>query len=82
MDKGEDVMWYIIWAVSFYVFAGLGFSLAAWLQAAEKISDEGKDWSDCWKSFWFFVLIWPIIAVYCYRAEVKKSIPKININKI
>ena len=82
MDKGEDVMLYIIGFVSFYVFTGFGFSLAAWLQAAEKISDKGGDWSKCWRQFWFFVLIWPIIALYCYRAEVKKSISKIDINKI
>lgn len=68
--------------VAFYIFTGFGFALASWLQAAELASDAGLDWSECWRTQIFFIVIWPIIAVYCYRAEVKKSIPKVDISKV
>jgi hypothetical protein len=73
----------VIWlahVVACYVLVGVGFQLAAWLQAAEICADKGEPLPPfiCASTFGF-IAAWPIIAVYCYRAEVKKTISKIDL---
>ena len=64
-----------------YFLMGLGFSLASWLQAAEKEVDTGKNEPPFLsKTFVVFIFVWPVIALYCYRAEVKKSINKVDLS--
>ena len=66
-----------------YLAAGLGFSLASWLQSAEQEVEAGKKHSPFFsKTFLLFMAIWPLIALYCYRAEVKKSISEIDWDKL
>ena len=64
-----------------YLLVGLGFTLASWLQAAEKEVDAGKNQpAFLSKTFVVFIFVWPVIALYCYRAEVKKSINKVDLS--
>jgi hypothetical protein len=66
-----------------YLSAGLGFSIASWLQAAEIASDAHEKLPAFWgKNTVFFMPLWIFVALYCYRAEVKKSIKKIDFEEL
>jgi len=67
----------------FYLTAGLGFNISAWLQAAEIASDSNEPIPSFFsRSTVIFIFIWWILAIYCYRAEVKKTIPKIDFDEL
>lgn len=65
-----------------YLLVGFGFSLSSWLQAAEREVSKGKDPSPFfgWNLF-YFTTLWPLLALYCYRAEVLKTIEKVDFDK-
>jgi hypothetical protein len=76
----------VIWfahVAACYVLVGFGFQLAAWLQCAEISADKGEPLPSffCHTTLGF-IAAWPIIAVYCYRAEVKKTISKIDFTNL
>jgi Na+/H+ antiporter NhaC len=76
-------MKYVYYGVIAYLLMGFGFSIAAWLEAAEKEVKEGKEPTSFISSIMtliFFMLFWFIIAAYCYKAEVKGSIRPIDYN--
>ncbi len=62
-----------------YVLIGIGFSIASWLEASEHEVNKGREplnyFSSIGMSFLFF---WLVFAIYCYRAEVKKTIKPID----
>lgn len=63
-----------------YLSIGFGFALAAWLEAAEMEVNKKKDIPKFLsKTLIIFVLMWPFIALYCWRAKVKKTIPPMEI---
>jgi hypothetical protein len=60
--------------IAAYLFAGAGFALAAWLQASETEVKEGKTYGNllC-RTYFIFVLTWPIVAIYCYKVDVART---------
>ena len=76
-------MEYIIAIACSYLFIGLGFSLSAWLQAAEIQVNENRDFDKFISGkLVLFILMWPFLAAYCYRADVKKTIKKVDWSKV
>jgi len=76
-------MFITILVLSAYLLLGVGFSLASWLQSAELEVEAGKKPSPFFsRTFLSFLLAWPAIALYCYRAEVKKSIAKVDFESL
>lgn len=64
-----------------YGSAGLGFTISAWLQAAETARMKKTVAPSIWRNpIWFlaFSLGWIFVAIYCYRAEVRRTIPDIE----
>lgn len=75
-------MVYLYFFTTAYIFSGIGFSLASWLQAAELEVNEGRIPSKFFsRALPWFVLGWPVFAVYCYRAEVSRTIEKVDLSK-
>lgn len=64
--------------VIMYLSLGFGFALASWLQAVEVEINEGVTPSRFVFSrpFMFFFLLWWLVAIYCYRSCITKTIPK------
>ncbi|WRQ13091.1 hypothetical protein [Vibrio phage vB_VpM-pA2SJ1] len=72
----------ILCALSFaYLMIGLGFALASWLQAAEIEVNETGSYTLDWSTALWFTLAWPVIAAYCYRTEVSKTIKPLDLSK-
>jgi|GEM_PF-2327640 len=61
-----------------YLFIGFGFALASWLEAASTNVKSKKNVPAFFKVGTIFILWWPFIAVYCYRAYVKRTVPPID----
>tara|TARA_R110000772_G_scaffold99800_1_gene199762 strand:- start:5953 stop:6201 length:249 start_codon:yes stop_codon:yes gene_type:complete len=70
-------MEYLIYSFTAYFLIGFGFALASWLQAAkDDVKNKRKPSRFIFsKTFVFFVGGWWLVALYCYRAEVKRDIP-------
>ncbi len=65
-----------------YGFIGIGFSIASWLEASEHEVTEGREPHRYFSSIGMsFLFLWPMFAIYCYRAEIKKSIKLIDWDK-
>lgn len=65
-----------------YVSIGFGFALASWLQAAEiEVNETGVHSAFFSKALLWFVFGWSVFAIYCYRAEVSRTIEKIDLSK-
>lgn len=73
----------MIYFIVIYLSIGFGFALASWLQASEVRVKEGKKPSRFIfsKPFVFISLSWWLVAIYCYRAEVKRTIPTYHYHK-
>ena len=72
----------VLLILTVYLAAGFGFALASWLQAAEKeVNETGKYTSLFCSMFGAFIWVWPFIALYCYRAEVKRTIKPMEFKK-
>lgn len=74
----------IILFTGLYLSAGFGFAFASYLQAAEISVNNKKGIPPLFTgAYLFFVLAWWLVAIYCYRTEVSRTIQKINtdINK-
>ncbi len=66
-----------------YLSAGFGFALASWLQGAEQQVDAGEAPDRLFQGkITIFILMWPLIALYCYRTEVTRTINKIDFSKL
>lgn len=61
-----------------YLAIGFGFALASWLQAQEKRVRNKQTITLNLKMWLVFILLWWGVALYCYRAEVKRTIPTID----
>jgi peptidoglycan biosynthesis protein MviN/MurJ (putative lipid II flippase) len=61
-----------------YLMCGVGFAIAAWLEAAEREVDAGNAPPSFLVTLVYVVMLWLFIAIYCYRAEVLKTIKKID----
>ena len=64
--------------VLIYLSIGFGFALSAWLDAREKRVKKKLPITLNISNWVVFIMLWWVIAVYCYRAEVKRTIPTID----
>ena len=68
-------MIYVYFFATAYLSMGLGFSIASWLQAAEiEVNETGGHGSFFSGQLPWFVFLWPIVALFCYKKDVKKTI--------
>jgi len=76
-------MIYMYFFLTAYVFTGIGFAIASWLQAAEVEVNETGSYSTFFSSvaLWF-IFGWPVFALYCYKRDVKKTISDEKHNEI
>ena len=76
-------MIYLYFFLPAYIFTGIGFSVASWLQAAEiEVNETGSYGSFFSTTALWFVFGWPVFAFYCYKRDVKKQISDEVHNKI
>lgn len=70
-------MFYLLSVVALYLAAGVGFALASWLQAMEIAVNKKTPMGikDSLMMFLMFTLVWPVMAVICWRCDIKKSAP-------
>jgi F0F1-type ATP synthase membrane subunit c/vacuolar-type H+-ATPase subunit K len=68
--------------LAFYFSIGFGFSLAAWLQAAEISVNQCEDIPSFFPNNLVIAALWPAIALYCYKTEVTKTVNKLDWDKI
>jgi hypothetical protein len=69
----------IILFTGLYLSAGFGFAFASYLQAAEISVNNKKGIPPLFTgAYLFFVLAWWLVAIYCYRTEVSRTIQKTN----
>lgn len=79
VSEPSYILAYCAAAIVCHLAIGFGFGLASWLQAAElQVNNNEKIDSLIGGKLITFMIFWPILAIYCYRAEVKKSISKID----
>ena len=66
-----------------YLAVGFGFALASYLDLAEMEVNKGNGIPPFFcKTCLLFWLTWPLIARYCWRAEVKKTIAPVDFDKL
>lgn len=72
-------MTYALIFITIYLSIGFGFALASWLQAAEIQVKEKKPYDRllCINTV-YFTAFWWLIAIHCYRADIKRSIPDLQ----
>jgi len=68
-------MIYFIISIITYITLGLGFALSSWLEVQEKNVKAKRPITVDFKMWVIFTLGWWLIAIYCYRAEIKRTIP-------
>lgn len=72
-----------LYVLAAYFLIGVGFSIAAWLEQAEHEVEKGNKPSPYFsKVGMLFLFGWLAFAIYCYRAEVKRTIPKVNFEEL
>ena len=63
----------------FYFSAGFGFAIASYLQHAEAEVKAKKEVPSFFNgTMIFFIVTWFSVALYCYRAEIKRTIQPID----
>lgn len=68
-------MIYFIIFISVYLSIGFGFALASWLTEQEKRTKNKLPTQLNPVTWVVFILGWLLFAIYCYRAEVKRTVP-------
>lgn len=74
-------MIYFLVGLSIYLSMGLSFTLAAWLQAAEKqVIATGKydSFFADWKRTSIFIVLWLLIAIADYRSNITRTVPDLE----
>ena len=71
-------MEYLTFGLMVYLLIGVGFALSSWLEHAEQEVKKGKKPTSFIKGSILFVVGWFIVAIYCYRSGVSRTIPKID----
>ncbi len=64
---------YIAIGLIAYLSIGIGFAIAAWLQAAEMEVDKTGKYTFKLKTFAFFTVAWWLVAIYCFQTEVSRT---------
>lgn len=64
--------------IAAYLLIGVGFSLATWLRLAEEEMEIECGVISVWSVAPWVIIAWPIIAVYCYRTEISKTVKPID----
>lgn len=60
-----------------YLATGFGFAVASYLQAAEISVNNKKGIPSLFnRTYVFFILAWWLVAIYCYRTEVSRTVAK------
>lgn len=63
-----------------YLSIGLGFALSSWLQAQEiNVKNKQPVTIGFWKCWIHFTLAWWVLAIYCYRVEVSRTVMPVEI---
>ena len=72
---------WLLLSIVVYLSIGMGFALASWLQALENRLHKQflrRDYEEEFKTFLLFTIGWWVIAIFCYKSEISKSIPTVK----
>lgn len=62
-----------------YLAVGIGFSLSAWLEASTSAVEEKRERPKYFSQTGIlFTALWPLVAIYCYRVYVSRTMPPID----
>lgn len=73
---------YLLIVLAIYFTMGFGFAIASWLQACEIKVKEGKAPDSFFgTTLLWFIFAWLIVAIYCYRTEVSRTVAPVDFSK-